>query len=113
MSLTFKNFIMKKQLLCLSLLVLSMVMIPHSVMASETNPLPKTNEKTEIPVEVKTMLDRLEEIKDMDKSELSRAERKALRTEVRTIKKEIRSSGNGLYISTGAIIIILLLIIIL
>ncbi|MFH4966830.1 hypothetical protein V8G61_01385 [Gaetbulibacter sp. M240] len=104
---------MKKQLLCLSLLVLSLVMLPNSAMATETNPGPNTTEKTEIPVEVKTMLDRIEEIKDMDKSDLSRAERKELRTEVRTIKRELRSSGNGLYISTGAIIIILLLIIIL
>lgn len=104
---------MKKQLLCLSFMVLSLVMIPSSAMASETNPTPKTTEKTEIPAEVKTMLNRLEEIKDMNKSDLSRAERKELRKEVRTIKREIRSSGNGLYISTGAIIIILLLIIIL
>ena len=104
---------MKKQLLGLSLLVLALVMIPNSAMATETNPSPKTTEKTEIPAKVKTMLDRLEEIKDMDRSDLSRLERKELRTEVRTIKREIRSSGNGLYISTGAIIIILLLIIIL
>ncbi|MFH6770988.1 hypothetical protein [Gaetbulibacter aestuarii] len=104
---------MKKQLLCLSLMVLSLVMVPNSVMASEINPTSKTTEKTEIPAEVKTMLNRLEEIKDMDKSDLSRVERKELRKEVRTIKREIRSSGNGLYISTGAIIIILLLIIIL
>jgi hypothetical protein len=55
----------------------------------------------------------LEEIKDMDKSELNRSDKKALRKEVRAIKTEIRSSGNGLYISAGAIIIILLLIILL
>jgi hypothetical protein len=59
------------------------------------------------------MLNRLEEIKDMDKSELNRSDKKALRKEVRAIKTEIRSSGNGLYISAGAIIIILLLIILL
>jgi hypothetical protein len=59
------------------------------------------------------MLNRLEEIKSMDKSELTRSDRKALRVEVRALKTEIRSSGNGLYISAGAIIIILLLILIL
>jgi hypothetical protein len=54
----------------------------------------------------------LDEIKAMDKSELTRLERKALRVEVREIKSAVRASGNGIYISLGAIIIILLLIII-
>lgn len=69
--------------------------------------------KTEIPAEIKVMLNRLDEIKEIDKSELTRLEKKALRIEVREIKSAVRASGNGIYISSGAIIIILLLIIIL
>ena len=69
--------------------------------------------KTEIPAEIVPLLNRLDEIKAMDKSELTRLERKALRVEVREIKSAVRASGNGIYISSGAIIIILLLIIIL
>jgi len=57
--------------------------------------------------------DKHETGKAMDKSELTRLERKALRVEVREIKSAVRASGNGIYISSGAIIIILLLIIIL
>jgi len=53
----------------------------------------------------------LNEIKEMDKSSLTRAERKELRKEVRTIKKDIK--GKGFYLSTGAVIIIVLLIILL
>lgn len=68
--------------------------------------------KTEIPAEIVPLLNRLDEIKAMDKSELTRLERKALRVEVREIKSAVRASGNGIYISLGAIIIILLLIII-
>jgi hypothetical protein len=49
----------------------------------------------------------------MDKSSLNRLEKKELRKEVRVIKKNVKASGNGIYISSGAIIIILLLIIIL
>jgi hypothetical protein len=49
----------------------------------------------------------------MDKSELDRLEKKALRKEVRAIKSQIRTSGNGIYITTGALLVILLLIIIL
>jgi hypothetical protein len=44
---------------------------------------------------------------------MNRAEKKELRKEVRAINTEIRSSGNGIYISVSAIIIILLLIILL
>lgn len=73
----------------------------------------KTPETVEMPAEVRVMLDRLEEIKDMDKSDLERSEKKALRKEVRAIKTQLRTTGNGIYISAGALIIILLLIIIL
>jgi hypothetical protein len=73
----------------------------------------RTPEPTEIPAEVRVMLDRLEEIKAMDKSNLKRTEKKALRKEVRAIKTQLRTTGNGIYISAGALIIILLLIILL
>ncbi|AWI27303.1 hypothetical protein HYN49_12530 [Flavobacterium pallidum] len=66
-----------------------------------------------MPARVKVLLDRLEEIKAMDKSDMSRAERKALRKEVRAIKSELRSTGGGVYLSVGAIIIIILLLILL
>lgn len=53
---------------------------------------------------------RIREIESMDLSSLSRAERKSLRKELRSMKKEARRSGGGIYLSTGAIIIILLVI---
>lgn len=104
---------MKKTLTYLMAIMFSLSSFA-SVNATGIDPT-KTTTKTanEIPAEVQVMLNRLEEIKDMDKSEMTRAEKKELRKEVRAIKAEVRSSGNGLYISAGAIIIILLLIIIL
>jgi len=85
-----------------------------TVNASEKNPTLAPSEiPSEIPPEIKVMLERLEEIKGMDKSELDRLEKKALRKEVRAIQSQIRTSGNGIYITTGALIVILLLIIIL
>lgn len=95
------------------LVVIVLSVFPSSAMASEKNPVGTEKVPTEIPAEVKTMLNRLETIKNMDRSNLRPSERKELRKEVREIKKKIRSSGNGLYISSGAIIIILLLILIL
>lgn len=78
--------------------------------ASESNVTPPTT--TEILAEVTVMLNRLEEIKDMDKSALTRMEKKDLRKEVRDIKTNMRAAGNGLYISAGAIIVILLILLI-
>ncbi|AXP82816.1 hypothetical protein CJ739_3756 [Mariniflexile rhizosphaerae] len=105
-----------KKIVILLLMVSSLAAFPNTVMAAENAPInttAPTPAPAEIPAEVKVMLNRLEEIKALDKSTLSRSERKELRREVRTIKKDLRAAGNGLYISSGAIIIILLLIIIL
>ena len=56
---------------------------------------------------------RLEEIKSIDKKELSREERKALRHEVKEIKKELAAISGGVYLSIGAILLIALLLILL
>jgi hypothetical protein len=59
------------------------------------------------------MKERVEEIKAMDKSKMTRQDRKALRLELRNMNKEARSMGytSGIYISVGALIIIILLLI--
>jgi hypothetical protein len=101
---------MKKTRLYLMIMMLSLGTFT-TISASEKNL--KTATPTEIPAEIQVMLNRLDEIKEMDKSELERVEKKELRKEVRAIKSSIRSSGNGIYISASAIIIILLLIILL
>ena len=56
---------------------------------------------------------RLNEIKGMDKSELTRLEKKNLRKEVKDIKKEMSVNNGGIYLSVGAIIIVILLLILL
>lgn len=60
-----------------------------------------------------TLVLRLDEINSIDKSSLSRAEKKELRGEVKSIEKQLREGGGGIYLSVGAIIIIILLLIIL
>ena len=55
---------------------------------------------------------RVEEIKSMDMSVLSRAERKELKSELRAMKYEASELGSGgIYLSLAAIIIIILLLI--
>jgi len=57
---------------------------------------------------------RVNEIYAMDMSKLSAEERKSLRDEVRGIKKESKwVQGGGIYISVGALLVIILLLILL
>ncbi|TDD98428.1 hypothetical protein [Flavobacterium cellulosilyticum] len=102
---------MKKSTFYLMMIVLSLSMFPNTSIASEKNTVAIENKV--MPLEVKVMLNRLEEIKAMDKSEMKYSEKRELRKEVRSINTALRSSNGGVYLSVGAIIIIILLLIIL
>ncbi len=54
---------------------------------------------------------RVEEIKAMDKSQLSKEEKKELKSELKSMKAQARGLGGGIYLSVGAIIIIILVLI--
>lgn len=56
---------------------------------------------------------RLEEIKSINRSTLSKDEKRTLRREVREIKKELAEISGGVYLSVGAIILVALLLILL
>ena len=67
-----------------------------------------------IHAESEALLTRLEEINEMDKSDLTRAEKRELRKEVREIDKTIALlNGDGVYLSVGALILVIVLLIIL
>ena len=63
--------------------------------------------------ESEALLARLDEINEMDKSDLTRSEKRELRKEVREIDKTLTLNGGGVYLSVGAIIIVILLLILL
>lgn len=63
--------------------------------------------------EANHLLVRLNQINDMDKSNLKSSEKKNLRKEVRSIQNRLTPAGGGVYISVGAVILIVLLLIIL
>lgn len=102
---------MKKITLSLLIVVLTLTIFPASVTAKTSEPTSINSTAKEIPAAVRVMFDRLKEIKEMDKSNLNSSERKALRKEVRAIKSTLKSTGNGVYLSVGAIIIIILVLI--
>ncbi len=75
----------------------------------------KASDSTTVAVqteEARKLVDRLTEIKEMDKSNLNRIEKKQLKTEIIDIEKRLKTMDGGVYISVGGIIIILLLLII-
>lgn len=65
-------------------------------------------EQTSTNPRTQAITQRLEEIKALDRSNLSARERKALRQETRELKKAARG---GVYLSVGAILIIVLILI--
>ncbi|MEP5613099.1 MAG: hypothetical protein ABJP45_12665 [Cyclobacteriaceae bacterium] len=70
---------------------------------------------TEAPSQrVVELTERVNEIKEINLKELERKEKKALKSELKTIEKELKANGldSKVSISIGAIIIILLLLII-
>jgi len=76
---------------------------------------PFTRTKTTEPVspaEAERLTKRLEEIKAMDLKSLPRSERRALRKEVREIDQKVQDGGY-IYLSVGALILIILLLILL
>ena len=85
--------------------------IPASSHAATTDAIPGVVvPETPVPADVNRMISRVNEIKEMDKSNLSSAEKKGLRKELRSLKHELKT-GKGVYLSVGAIIIIILLLI--
>ena len=76
-----------------------------------TEPVPVSSHTTVPDPRAQQLVNRLEEIKAMDKSTLTRKERKELKKEVKNIKKEMKVLSGGIYLSVGAIIIIILLLI--
>ena len=76
-----------------------------------TGPTPAATSKDMDRAEARILLTRLYDINAMDKSGLSVAQKATLGKEVRSINKRLHSLGGGVYISAGAVIVILILLI--
>lgn len=102
-----------KKLLFLSFLLIATLSFNSQIFANKSEPIKESKISADDAERAKLLNDRLVEIKEMDKSTLTSAERKELRSEVKTIKEELSQMSGGVYLSIGAIIIILLLLILL
>lgn len=81
--------------------------------ANSSTPVSTTVSKSSDPAKSEKLTARLAEIKAIDKSELNFSEKRVLRKETRSIKRELKELSGGVYLSAGAIILIAILLIIL
>lgn len=126
---TLKLYLMKKSILILMATFLLLLFVPVQLSAHEDNDETKAPVQSELQARVDILVERLVEIESMDIPSLKSTEKRALKKEVRTIHKELKSInenpanppvnippavvGNGVYISVGGLIIIILLLILL
>jgi len=100
---------MKKYIFCL--MTVGLLLTIHPQITSATNTTSSIVLANSVETDrSKVLLLRLNEIKAMDKSNMTSSEKRVLRVEVRSIQREYRHYG-GVYISVGTVLIIILLII--
>lgn len=103
-----------KKLFVIALLSVAVALPTTQAAANSVEPLAKEKVATMTEAEKKARFEeikaRVYEIKAMDKSTLTKSERKALRHELRDLKKQA-AAVQGIYLSVGAVIIIILLLI--
>jgi len=101
---------MKKIIVSIMMAGMTFTFLPVNTMAAtKTTAAVSSNDATM----ANALLLRLSAIKNMDVDAMSATEKKGLRKEVRSIKQQLSALGGGVYISAGALIVILILLIIL
>ncbi len=81
--------------------------------ASESDATKAETENKLSEEEINKLVDRVEEIREMDKSEMTSKEKRVLRKEVKEIKKNVKKHDGTIYIGGSTLLIIILLIILL
>jgi hypothetical protein len=104
---------MKKIVFCLMTTCLLLTFHPFQANgATMAVPSSSANSNSAQSAEANVIMLRLEEIKAKDLSKLTKAEKKELRKEVKSISNQVKGPG-GIYLSVGALILIVLLLILL
>lgn len=110
---------MKKSILFVLIMVFTMS--ASTAFASKSDPN-SASDKLAVPTKTENKLSeeelsrltrRVEEIRDMDKTNMTGKEKRALKKELKGIKENVRRDGTVLYISTGTLILIIILVILL
>lgn len=107
---------MKKKLFFAVLMIFALTapnFASESKTTSENAAVPVKTENKMSAEEVSRLTKRVEEIRDMDKSNMTVKEKRELRKELKTTKENVRKDGGYIYISAGTLILIIILIILL
>jgi hypothetical protein len=107
---------MKKTMIMVYLMIISLGVT--SAFAAETknkdnSAIPEKTENKMTAEELSRLTRRVEEIKDMDKTELTAKEKRVLKKELREIKENVKRDGGYIYIGAGTLLVIILLVILL
>jgi hypothetical protein len=105
------KFMYMKKLIYSLALIFTLGISANTVSANDRSDKKKPEMTAEQKVQFERIVNRVEQIRDMDKSQLSSSERSELRKELRELKAQARATSGGVYLSVGAIIIIILLLI--
>lgn len=89
------------------------LMLLFSGMSVNANAAEKNMTKAQTEVRISEMKQRVDQIRAMDMSHLNATERTGLKHELKDMKKELRAMDGVIYISAGALILIIILLILL
>ena len=93
---------------------LFITLMPIQVTATTATPVTAIDPvKTAESTQADALIIRLNDIKEMDKSSLSSKEKRELRKETRSIKGQLKALSGGVYLSAGAVILIVVLLLLL
>jgi hypothetical protein len=107
---------MKKVILIGFLVIfsLSAFAINHDSKSKSENPaVPDKKENKMSDEEISRLTRRVEELRNMDKANLTVKEKRELKKELKGIKKNVRRNGGVVYIGSGTLILIIILVILL
>lgn len=102
-----------KRLIYSLTLVFALGISANTATANDRSNKKKPEMTAEQRIQFERIVNRVEEIRDIDKSQLSSSERSELRKELRDLKAQARASNGGVYLSVGAIVVIIVLLLIL
>jgi hypothetical protein len=105
---------MKKTILFALMFIFSLGAFTAFASSSDLKDNPVVPEKTENKLseeEMSRLTKRVEEIRDMDKTNMTVKEKREMRKELKGIKENVRKGGGYVYIGTGTLLLIILIII--
>lgn len=109
---------------CLTILLSFFMLVMFPASALETDPKNEGTPENDIMTEAEynaaliILNDRIEQLKEAKKAAKTKIEKKEVRDEIKAVKKEAKElkkqkNGAGIYIGSGALVVILLLILLL